>query len=73
MVMDVIRGDELVKRGFGGIHNVGKGSSPDRQPALVVLKYDCKEDGAKNVSWVGKGIVFDTGGLTIKGRAGMCT
>jgi leucyl aminopeptidase len=61
VTIEIIRGVELEKKGFGGIYNVGKGSSPDRQPALVVLKYDSRQDGAKNVSWVGKGIVFDTG------------
>jgi len=69
--MDVIRGKDLEEKGFGGIFNVGKGASPDRQGALVVLRYRSKEDGAKNVAWVGKGIVFDTGGLSIKTRTGM--
>lgn len=64
----VIRGDELEQKGFGGIYNVGKAAV--NSPALAVLSH--KPDGAtKTVAWVGKGIVFDTGGLSIKGKTAM--
>merc|ERR1719319_708970 len=60
---DVIRGEELRERGFGGIYGVGKAST--HPPALVVLSH--KPAGAtKTIAWVGKGIVYDTGGLSIK-------
>ncbi|CAL8070159.1 unnamed protein product [Orchesella dallaii] len=65
----IIRGEELKQKGFGGIYGVGKAS--EHPPALVVLSH--RPPGAsKNIGWVGKGIVFDTGGLSIKSKTGMC-
>ncbi|XP_048762204.1 probable aminopeptidase NPEPL1 [Ostrea edulis] len=65
----IVRGEDLKEKGFGGIYNVGR--SAEHPPALVVLSH--KPEGAtKNIAWVGKGIVFDTGGLCIKTRQGMC-
>ena len=50
---------------FPGIYGVGKAAV--NEPALVVLKH--KPPGAtKNIALVGKGIVYDTGGLSIKGK-----
>ena len=54
---------DLVSEGLGGIHAVGKGSN--RPPRLVKLEY--KPSGAKtSLALVGKGITFDTGGLSLK-------
>ena len=66
--IQVIQGEEL-KKSFGGIHGVGKASN--HPPALVVLKYT-PQGASKTFALVGKGIVYDTGGLSIKGTAGMC-
>jgi probable aminopeptidase NPEPL1 len=63
--VNVIQGEELNKRGFGGIYGVGKAASVP--PALVVLSHYA-EAATVNVAWVGKGIVYDTGGLSIKGK-----
>jgi leucyl aminopeptidase len=53
----------LAKEGFGGILAVGMGSS--RPPRLV--KIDYRPKGAKkHLALVGKGITFDTGGLSLK-------
>ena len=53
----------LAKDGFGGILAVGMGSS--RPPRLVKIEY--KPKGAKkHLALVGKGITFDTGGLSLK-------
>ena len=50
---------------MAGIYNVGKAArSP---PALVYLSHT-PEGARKTVAWVGKGIVYDTGGLCIKSR-----
>ncbi|NLG56236.1 MAG: leucyl aminopeptidase [Rhodococcus sp.] len=59
----------LERGGYGGIIGVGKGSS--RPPRLVRLTYSCGKRGAKKVALVGKGITFDTGGISIKPAAGM--
>lgn len=54
---------ELLADGLGGIHAVGKGSN--RPPRLVKLEY--KPAKAKtSLAMVGKGITFDTGGLSLK-------
>jgi len=73
---DVVSGEELNKQGFGGIYGVGKAAA--HPPAIVVLS--CRTSQAtmrsperkdKNVVMVGKGIVYDTGGLSIKTKEGM--
>lgn len=54
---------DLVSEGLGGIYAVGKGSN--RPPRLVKLEY--KPSKAKtSLALVGKGITFDTGGLSLK-------
>jgi leucyl aminopeptidase len=54
---------DLIADGLGGIHAVGKGSA--RPPRLVKLEY--KPAGATTfLALVGKGITFDTGGLSLK-------
>jgi leucyl aminopeptidase len=55
--------DRLTKEGLGGILGVGQGSS--RGPRLVKLEYKPKV-GKKHLALVGKGITFDTGGLSLK-------
>ncbi|MFM6971000.1 MAG: leucyl aminopeptidase [Rhodoluna sp.] len=53
----------LAKQGFGGLTAVGAGST--RPPRLVKLEF--KPRGAKkHVALVGKGITFDSGGLSLK-------
>ncbi|MEN9620283.1 MAG: hypothetical protein RL499_476 [Actinomycetota bacterium] len=60
--------DELAAGGFGGILGVGQGSS--RPPRLLVLRY--RHDSAlPHLAIVGKGITFDTGGLSLKPAAAM--
>ncbi|RHY96080.1 hypothetical protein DYB37_004494 [Aphanomyces astaci] len=62
----VIRGDELRVQGFGGLYGVGKAAA--HPPALVVLSYypPSTSDTTGSVALVGKGIVYDTGGLDLK-------
>ncbi|KAF4689349.1 putative aminopeptidase npepl1 [Perkinsus olseni] len=70
--MNVIKGNELEEQGFGGLWNVGKACTAN-PPALVVLSWnasDAKPDD-KSIVLVGKGIVYDTGGLALKSREGM--
>ncbi|KAG1675928.1 putative aminopeptidase NPEPL1 [Nymphon striatum] len=64
----IIRGEKLDELGFGGIYGVGKAAA--NPPALVILSHT--PEGAKHtVAWVGKGIVYDTGGLSLKSRTAM--
>jgi len=58
----------LAEQGYGGILGVGQGSV--RPPRLVHLDY--APDGAdRHIALVGKGITFDTGGLSLKPPASM--
>merc|ERR1711970_173710 len=68
IVPTIIRGEELRERGFGGLYGVGKASV--HPPALVVLSHK-PPTSTKSIAWVGKGIVYDTGGLSIKGNTAM--
>jgi leucyl aminopeptidase len=64
---------ELAEQGFGGIVGVGQGSASP--PRLVQLDYAPRRAARKapRVVLVGKGITFDTGGLSIKPRDTMMT
>lgn len=63
----VLVGDELLEAGYPTIHAVGRASS--RQPRLVDLRWG--DDSAPLVALVGKGVCFDSGGLSIKGSDSM--
>ena len=68
--VEVLDDKALAKDGYGGIIGVGKGSS--RPPRLVRLIYrGGKSKKSKKVALVGKGITFDTGGISIKPAANM--
>ncbi|WP_029145505.1 leucyl aminopeptidase [Microbacterium luticocti] len=58
----------LAADGYGGILGVGQGSA--RPPRLVRLDY-APADARRHVALVGKGITFDTGGLSLKPPASM--
>ncbi|XVV14481.1 leucyl aminopeptidase [Actinoplanes sp. CA-131856] len=68
--VEVLDFDELKAGGYGGIVAVGQGS--EAKPRLVKLTYvpEGVEDPTR-VALVGKGITFDTGGISIKPAAGM--
>jgi leucyl aminopeptidase len=72
--VEILDEKALERGGYGGIVGVGKGSS--RGPRLVRLthrgsKLAAKKRKAKTVALVGKGITFDTGGISIKPAANM--
>ena len=66
--VEVLDDNALRKQGYGGILGVGTGSS--RPPRLVRLRHKGPK-AAKKVALVGKGITFDTGGISLKSGAGM--
>ena len=66
--VEVIEGEALAAAGLHGVHGVGRAAR--RPPALVALTH--RPPGAtRHVGWVGKGIVYDTGGLSLKGKDAM--
>jgi leucyl aminopeptidase len=64
--VESLAADEIGERGMGGLLGVGQGS--DEEPALIVLRYEPEGAAADEELWafVGKGITFDTGGISIK-------
>ncbi|GAA4888404.1 leucyl aminopeptidase [Actinomycetospora straminea] len=68
VTVEILDEDQLADGGYGGVLGVGGGSS--RPPRLVRLTYS-PANPAKKVALVGKGITFDTGGISIKPAANM--
>ncbi|MGC2288456.1 MAG: leucyl aminopeptidase [Thermoplasmata archaeon] len=60
---------KLAEMNCGGILGVGSGSS--HPPRLIILEYGGGARSGKTVAVVGKGITFDSGGISIKPAAGM--
>jgi leucyl aminopeptidase len=68
--VEVLDFDQLKAGGYGGIVAVGQGS--EAPPRLVKLSYLPEGvEAPTRVALVGKGITFDTGGISIKPTAGM--
>jgi leucyl aminopeptidase len=65
----VVTGDDLLSENYPAVHAVGRAADPARAPRMIEISWGA----AKNplVCLVGKGVVFDTGGLDIKPSAGM--
>ena len=64
----IINYDQAIKAGMGGLIAVGKGSS--RKPCMVIFEMN-KDVKGKCPVLVGKGITFDTGGISLKPGANM--
>jgi leucyl aminopeptidase len=69
LTVEVLDEKALRKGGFGGILGVGQGS--DAPPRLVHLTYKGGRGSKTNIALVGKGITFDSGGLSLKPAAAM--
>jgi leucyl aminopeptidase len=67
--VEVYDQEALIDGGFGGILGVGAGSS--NPPRLVRIGYSGGRSARTTVHLVGKGITFDSGGLSLKTAAGM--
>ena len=67
--VEVLDEPQLAELGMGALLGVGQGSeSPTK---VVVMQWNGGVLGAAPFALVGKGVVFDTGGISIKGAAGM--
>jgi leucyl aminopeptidase len=60
---------ELTKLGAGAILGVGQGSI--HEPKLVVMEYNGGSAKEKPIAFVGKGVTFDSGGISLKQATGM--
>ncbi len=61
----------IVEMGMGGIEGVARGSM--HEPRLVILEYKAPREDAPTIALVGKGITFDSGGLSLKPSESMLT
>ena len=59
---------QIAEKGMGGLVAVSQGSA--EEPQLIVLRYQGGGDG-ETLGLVGKGVTFDSGGISIKPSAGM--
>jgi leucyl aminopeptidase len=69
MKITVLERDEMERLGMGSLLSVARGSA--QPPKFIVLEYRGGRTGMKPVALVGKGITFDTGGISIKPAAEM--
>ena len=67
--VEVLGEAAMKKLGMGSLLGVGQGSV--RESQLVVMQYYGGKKGAKPVALIGKGVTFDTGGISIKPANGM--
>ena len=68
--VEVLGPKEMGKLGFGALLGVAQGSVNEAR--MVVMHWNgAKKASEKPVCFVGKGVTFDTGGISIKGAAGM--
>ena len=67
--VEILTEKEMSKLGMGALLGVAQGSV--RPPRLVVMQWKGAKSKDKPVAFVGKGVVFDTGGISIKPAGGM--
>jgi leucyl aminopeptidase len=67
--MDVLDRPAMEKLGMGALLGVAQGSI--RQPRLLILRWNGGGMDGAPTAFVGKGVTFDTGGISIKPAAGM--
>jgi leucyl aminopeptidase len=69
LTLDVLDEKKMKELGMGSLLGVAQGS--EEPPRLIVLRYTPSGGSAETVAIVGKGVTFDTGGISIKPAEGM--
>ena len=67
--IEVLDGAAMTELGMGALLGVAQGSVRDAR--LLILRWNGGKDGEQPVAFVGKGVTFDTGGISIKPAQGM--
>jgi leucyl aminopeptidase len=65
----VVTGDDLLKAGYPAVHAVGRAADQKRSPRMIEISWG--DIGHPRIALVGKGVVFDTGGLDLKPSSAM--
>ncbi len=71
LTVTVLDKAQLIAGGFGGVLAVGQGSA--NEPRFIVMEYGTAREGTATICLVGKGLTFDSGGLSIKPADAMTT
>jgi leucyl aminopeptidase len=69
VAVDVLDVEEMRKLGMNALLGVGQGS--EHESRTVIMRWNGGKRGAAPVAFIGKGVCFDTGGISIKPAAGM--
>ncbi len=69
VAVEVLDIKAMTKLGMGALLGVGQGSA--RESRVVVMRWNGGKKGDAPVAFIGKGVCFDTGGISIKPAAGM--
>ncbi|MBD8553054.1 leucyl aminopeptidase [Rhizobium sp. CFBP 8762] len=67
--VEILTEVEMTELGMGALLGVALGS--ERPPRLAVMQWKGGAEGEKPIAFIGKGVTFDTGGISIKPAAGM--
>lgn len=67
--IDVITGQDLLTHNYPAVHAVGRAADHSRAPRMIEMAWGKTEH--PHICIIGKGVVFDTGGLDMKPSAGM--
>ncbi len=67
--IEILNPAQMKKLGMGALLGVAQGSA--FEPRLVLMHWDGGKKGEAPISFIGKGVTFDTGGVSIKPAAGM--
>lgn len=67
--VEVLSPAQMKKLGMGALLGVAQGSP--HEPRLAIMRWDGGKKGDKPLAFIGKGVTFDTGGISIKPAAGM--
>jgi leucyl aminopeptidase len=67
--LDVVLGDDLLEQNYPAVHAVGRAAVPARAPRMLEISWG--DASNPRLAIIGKGVVFDTGGLDIKPSGGM--
>ena len=69
--LSVITGVALLEENYPSVHAVGRAAAAHRAPRVIEIGWNLDRTDLPLVALVGKGVVFDTGGLDLKPAAGM--
>ncbi|MFC3218066.1 leucyl aminopeptidase [Tianweitania populi] len=67
--VEILTETEMTKLGMGALLGVAQGSV--RPPRLAIMRWNGGAEGEQPVAFIGKGVTFDSGGISIKPAAGM--